>query len=77
MSISEFTFAVADFLVINIPFVVLYVMIGFGPGFVAGIILANALFGKGPSYAQTHRKNIKDAAAHNAQWDPKHERWQK
>ena len=59
-------------------FIVLYVYIGFGPGFVLGLLAANALFGRGsPTYADSHQKAIQAATQHNAQWDPSHERWQK
>lgn len=58
-------------------FIGLYFFIGFGPGFVLGLVTANALLGRGaPTYAQTHRDAIKQAAQHNAQWSPAHERWQ-
>jgi hypothetical protein len=59
-------------------FIVLYTYIGFGPGFILGILVANAIFGRGaPTYADTHRDAIRAASQHNAQWDPSHERWQK
>lgn len=59
-------------------FIVLYVYLGFGPGFVLGLVMANALFGRGaPTYAQVHKTAIQEATQHNAQWDPTHERWQK
>ncbi|MEX2054550.1 MAG: hypothetical protein WD972_00070 [Candidatus Andersenbacteria bacterium] len=59
-------------------FVVLYAMLGFGPGFVIGMVLVNTFFAKGqPTYMDTHEENKKLAAQHNAQWTPSHERWQK
>ena len=59
-------------------FIVLYIYIGFGPGFILGMLTANFLMGRGaPTYAQTHQDAIRAAAQHNAQWDPSHERWQK
>jgi hypothetical protein len=59
-------------------FIVLYVFIGFGPGFIFGMLAANALFGRGkPQIVQKHEQNIQLAAQHNAQWNPAHERWQK
>ena len=59
-------------------FIVLYVYVGFGPGFVLGMLVANAIFGRGaPTYAQSHQDAIREATQHNAQWDPAHERWQK
>lgn len=62
----------------SLAFVALYVLIGFGPGFVLGMLLANRLFAKGqPAYFETHQQAIKAAAQHNAQWAPSNERWQK
>lgn len=62
----------------SFAFVVFYTIVGFGPGFIAGILLANRLFGKGqPTYMELHEQNIAKAAEHNKQWDPRHERWQK
>jgi hypothetical protein len=59
-------------------FIVLYVYIGFGPGFILGLLTANFFMGRGsPTYAQSHQDAIRAAAQHNAQWDPSHERWQK
>lgn len=58
-------------------FIMLYFVIGFGPGFIAGILLANALFGRGlPTHKDSHAAGGKKAFEHNAQWDPNHERWQ-
>lgn len=57
--------------------VVLYVFVGFGPGFVAGIMLANFIFARGkPTLMEKHKQTARDAAQHNAQWNPSHERWQ-
>lgn len=59
-------------------FIALYIYIGFGPGFIVGLLAANALFGRGaPTYAQSHQTAIQQATQHNAQWDPTNERWQK
>lgn len=59
-------------------FIVLYVYVGFGPGFIIGMLAANFFFGRSaPTYADTHKDAIRAAAQHNAQWDPAHERWQK
>jgi len=59
-------------------FIVLYVYVGFGPGFILGMLTANFFFGRGsPTYADSHRDAIREAAQHNAQWDPTNERWQK
>lgn len=59
-----------------LAFVVLYVVIGFGPGFIMGILLANRLLGKGrPTYMELHEEKMEKAFEHNAQWDPTNERW--
>jgi len=59
-------------------FIALYVFIGFGPGFVIGLMLGNFVFGRGkPTLMQKHDDNKESAAQHNAQWDPAHEKWQK
>ncbi len=59
-------------------FIVLYIYIGFGPGFILGLLAANAIFGRGsPTYADSHQAAIQQATQHNAQWDPTNERWQK
>lgn len=61
-----------------LAFILFYVYLGFGPGFILGLLAANAIFGRGaPTYAQAHKQLIREAAQHNAQWDPTHERWQK
>lgn len=58
-------------------FVVLYFFLGFGPGFVIGILIANRLFAPGQAtYMEVHEEKKKAAAQHNAQWHPTHERWQ-
>ncbi|GEM_PF-2345932 len=62
----------------SLGFVVLYILVGFGPGFVCGLLLANRLFAKGqPTYMDTHVEAIARAAQHNAQWTPSNERWHK
>lgn len=70
--------AVSVIILHTLAYVLLYVIVGFGPGFVLGMIVANTLFGRGqPTYMQLHEENKKRAAQHNAQWAPSHERWQK
>ncbi|MCH8748307.1 hypothetical protein IH781_00995 [Patescibacteria group bacterium] len=59
-------------------FLALYLFIGFGPGFVIGLMMANLVIGRGkPTLMQKHTTNKQLAAQHNAQWNPAHERWQK
>lgn len=60
-------------------FVMLYMMIGFGPGFLIGVLLGNRFGGgyKQMSRMDESQKQIEKAALHNAQWHPDHERWKK
>ncbi len=53
-----------------------YFLIGFGPGTVIGMILANKVYAKGQvTHMQSQRADITRANKHNAQWDPNHPRW--
>lgn len=61
----------------TLTFVALYLIVGAGPGFVFGLLLANRLFGEGPIYMDDHKAKIKLAIEHNAQWHPKNDRWKK
>lgn len=59
--------------------VVLYVVIGFGPGFIIGVMLGNR-FGGGYKHLtrmDQSKESLEKAARHNAQWHPDHERWKK
>ncbi len=61
-----------------VVYIVLFLVIGFGPGFIVGVLLANFMFGKEkPLRMDNHQKNILKAAEHNKQWDPHLDRWQK
>jgi uncharacterized membrane protein YciS (DUF1049 family) len=56
--------------------VMLYFFLSFGPGFIIGILIANAVFGRGKvTLMEFHMENKKIAAQHNAQWDPSNPRW--
>ena len=61
-----------------IAIIILHIIIGFGPGFVIGLLLANGLGGREYQH-HTEKRSIavKEAAEHNAQWNPNHERWQR
>jgi hypothetical protein len=60
----------------NVAFVLLYFVIGFGPGFVVGVLLANRFTGKDkPMRMEKHNENIQQAGQHNAQWHPDNPRW--
>lgn len=53
-------------------------VIGFGPGFVVGLLLANRFVGRGfPLRMEVHQENLKRAAEHNKQWDPDNPKWKK
>lgn len=60
----------------NSAFVILYLFIGFGPGFVFGILLANRIWGRGePSQKQISEEGVEKGIAHNQQWHPDEDRW--
>lgn len=78
MSIDPETIQTINTFIRIMAIIVLHTFIGFGPGFIVGILIANRLFGHGhPTYMEIHQENIRKAAEHNKQWDPAHERWQK
>lgn len=57
-------------------YIFLYIYLGFGPGFILGLLTANWLFGRHfPAYYQLHKKAAGEAAQHNTQWNPANERW--
>ena len=62
-----------------LTFVVLYFIIGFGPGFIIGVLIANRMLGdrSKPTRLAEHELAIKRAVEHNAQWHPGHDRWKK
>lgn len=67
---------IANRLLIAFAFVALYFFLGFGPGFLLGLSLANKIFGRQkPLLMDTHIEAKKLAAQHNAQWHPSHPRW--
>lgn len=56
--------------------VVFYMIIGFGPGFMLGVLLANRVFAKGnPLRMEKHQQVIQQAVEHNKQWNPNDPRW--
>ncbi|MDA1168936.1 MAG: hypothetical protein O3A36_01200 [bacterium] len=56
--------------------VLIYFIIGFGPGFIVGVLLANRIFGKNlPLRMEKNIESIKKAAEHNSQWHPDHPKW--
>lgn len=59
----------------NAAFIVLYLFLGGGPGFIVGILIANLIWGRGPSLVQVHKERITAATEHNKQWHPSHPRW--
>ncbi len=59
-----------------IAFTLLYIMIGFGPGFIIGLLLANKILGKNlPLRMDKHFDSIRKAGEHNSQWHPDNPRW--
>ncbi|OGY36704.1 MAG: hypothetical protein A3E36_03970 [Candidatus Andersenbacteria bacterium RIFCSPHIGHO2_12_FULL_45_11b] len=62
----------------SISFIFIYFVIGFGPGFVVGVLLANRFTGKDkPLRIEKHEENIQKAGQHNSQWHPDNPRWKK
>lgn len=56
--------------------VLIYFAIGFGPGFIVGVLLANRVFGKKlPLRMEKNIESIKKAAEHNSQWHPNNPKW--
>jgi len=74
---EDFFNIIVPFILQNLSFIIFYFIVGFGPGFIAGILLANRIFGEGPTMLDTHMENIKKAVEHNNQWDPANDRWKK
>jgi len=57
--------------------ILIYFIIGFGPGFIVGLLLANRVFGKNlPLRMEKNNESIKKAAEHNSQWHPNNPKWQ-
>lgn len=58
--------------------ILVYGLLGFGPGLIVGILTANRLFAKNnPRREQKHMEAIEKATEHNKQWDPNNPKWQK
>ena len=56
--------------------VLVYFVIGFGPGFIVGLLLTNRIFGRNlPLRMEKHTTNIEKAAEHNSQWHPDNPKW--
>lgn len=60
----------------NTAIVLLYFVVGFGPGFCIGVLLANKYVGKDHQLRMDkHNENIQKAGQHNSQWHPDNPRW--
>jgi hypothetical protein len=54
----------------------LYFVIGFGPGFILGLLIVNRIFGKNlPLRMDKHASNMQKASEHNSQWHPDNPKW--
>lgn len=61
----------------SLAFILLYFVIGFGPGFIIGMLLANRFTaGDKQLRVEKHNDNIKKAGDHNSQWHPDNTKWQ-
>lgn len=59
-----------------IAIILVYFVIGFGPGFIIGLLLANRIFGKHlPLRMEKQEATIQKAAEHNSQWHPDNPKW--
>lgn len=57
--------------------IILYFIIGFGPGFIVGMLLANRFAGRNhPLRIDKYKQNIQKATEHNSQWHPSNPKWQ-
>ena len=60
-----------------LAFIILYLVIGFAPGYYIGILIANRIWGKNnPLRMERHQDTIEQAMQHNKQWHPDDPRWQ-
>lgn len=61
-----------------VAFIGLYFIIGFGPGFLLGVVMMSRIVGKdNPYITEVHDQAKRQAAEHNKQWHPNDPRWQK
>ncbi|MEX1111862.1 MAG: hypothetical protein WEC84_00205 [Candidatus Andersenbacteria bacterium] len=61
-----------------IAFIALYIIIGFGPGFLLGVVILSRIIGKdNPYISEVHEQAKRQAVEHNKQWHPNDPRWQK
>ncbi|MEX0649610.1 MAG: hypothetical protein WD200_01250 [Candidatus Andersenbacteria bacterium] len=61
-----------------LAYIGLYVIIGFGPGFLIGVLTMSRIVGKGNPYImEVHEQAKRQAAEHNKQWHPNDPRWKK
>jgi hypothetical protein len=78
MALDPQTFETVANIFRNAAFIVLYMFLGGGPGFVVGILICNFIWGRGhPTLTKIHQEGIAIATEHNKQWHPSHPRWQK
>lgn len=62
----------------SLGLVILYAIIGFGPGLALGIMLGNQMGARGQeTLMRKLDRSRKQGLEHNAQWDPSHPRWQR
>lgn len=58
--------------------VLVYALLGFGPGVILGILVANRLAGYNKEvFMNEGTKKIQKAEKYNEQWNPGHKRWRK
>ena len=70
--------AAAILIIQTLGLVILYAIVGFGPGMALGLIIGNQLGARGKETLM-HKtdRSIKQGLEHNAQWNPIHPRWRR
>lgn len=76
MALADFDLTLAADITRNLAWIFFYLAIGLGPGFLAGLLISNRIWGRRqPKLTTVHQENMEAAAAHNKQFDPEHPRW--
>lgn len=61
----------------SLVIILMYFVIGFGPGFIVGVLLANRFAGRSnPLRMEKQQQSIQKAVEHNSQWHPNNPKWQ-
>lgn len=78
MAVSLADLELANAIFHNAGWVIFYLFVGGGPGFIFGLLLANFVWGRGePTLFEVHLQNLAEAGEHNKKLSPNHPRWKK